>query len=133
MTNFYSSSQSPFYATSMRTKSDFSPAGTMLKTEFFQRKQEQPAIWKKLNQALRKSFVSHDELPFATNLYRFKLNCLKDHETLFENEFIKIDTVTYYIPNRSGTAVIELIYTNKGQVPIEDFSVTYKSVLGKVM
>ena len=98
--------------------------------EFFQKKQQEPALWKKLNQALRKSFMRHEELPFSTNLYRFKLTCLKDQETLFENEHIKIDVVTYYLPNRSGTVVVELIYLNQGHNVIKDFSVTYKSVLG---
>lgn len=129
MSNLYSTTASNYYTMNTRTRSEFSPAGTMLKTEFFQRKQE-PALWKKLNQAMRKSFLRHDELPFSTNLFRFKLTCLKDHETLFENENIKIDAVTYFMPNNIGTVVVELIYTNQGQNVIKDFSVTYKSVLG---
>jgi len=115
-----------------KRRQELSPGAvnTMNKTELLQQRTWNEPFSKKYAGSQQKFFSRHDDLPFSTNLYRFKLACLRDDEVLYEDDNFRIESKTYYIPERAGILVVELIYTNKGEVPINDFAVTYKSIAG---
>jgi len=109
-------------------------SNTMLKTEYTSpKKNDQPTL-KYLSSAprtTRRPFLGHEDLPFSTDAHIFRLACLKDNETLFVNDQIEVRFQIILTDKRHPAELeVGIMYINKTQTNMKEFSVTYKSAPG---
>ena len=109
-------------------------SNTMLKTEYTSpKKNDQPTL-KYLSSAprtTRRPFLGHEDLPFSTDAHIFRLACLKDNETIFVNDQIEVRFQIILTDKRHPAELeVGIMYINKTQTNMKEFSVTYKSAPG---
>jgi len=109
-------------------------SNTMLKTEFASPKRNDQPTVKYLSPSpkTRRPFLGYEDLPYLTDARAFRLACLKDKETLFENEQIIVEFQVQLRDQKELTELeVEITYINKTQTNMKEFSVTYKSAPGE--
>ena len=99
-------------------------------TSLFERSvryQQQPSAL----QTTRRPFQSHTELPYSTNLRTLKICCVRDTEILYENSHVQVGMSTLLQEKSQQPAIdVNMVYTNKTPLLMNEFSVTYKSAPG---
>lgn len=110
-------------------------SNTMLKTEYTSpmRNEQQTVKYLSPGPKTRRPFLTHEDLPYSTDARVFRLACLKNNETLFENEQIIVNFKVQLQDKRELAELeVEITYINKTEMNMNEFSVTYKSAPGNL-